>query len=118
VAEFVEVFGGAGGDYFDIAVFSVADPAVELEFAGFTVNEPAEAYALYAALNEEMKDHIDQSQSFKEWRCGATRHAVKLNPRSQTRDLAPRRASFSYPTHSATAAEWMGHPLFLQSKVL
>ena len=53
-AEFVEVFGGAGGDDFDVAVFGVADPAAEVNLAGFAVNEPAEADTLYAALNEEV----------------------------------------------------------------
>ena len=29
--------GGAGGDDFDVAVFGVADPAAEVEFAGLAV---------------------------------------------------------------------------------
>jgi hypothetical protein len=40
-----------------IAVFRVADPAAEVELAGFAVNIPAKAYTLYAALNEEVKNH-------------------------------------------------------------
>jgi hypothetical protein len=45
-AQFSEGFGVSGGDDFDFAVFGVADPAFELEFAGFAMDEPAEAYAL------------------------------------------------------------------------
>ncbi len=56
-AELGEAFGIARDDYFDIAIFGVADPAFELEFAGLAVDEPAEAYALNAASNEEVKDH-------------------------------------------------------------
>jgi hypothetical protein len=59
LAQFVQVFCGAGGHDFDVAVFGVADPAAEVEFAGFAVNEPAEAYALYATLNEKMENHSD-----------------------------------------------------------
>jgi len=54
LAEIVEVFGGAGGDNFDVAIFGVSNPAPEIEFAGFAVNEPAEAYALYASFDEEV----------------------------------------------------------------
>lgn len=49
-AEFSEVFFGAGYDDFDVTVFSVADPAFEVEFAGLAMDEPAEAYALYSAF--------------------------------------------------------------------
>ena len=47
----------AGYD-FDIAVFRVADPAAEVELAGFAMDEPAEANALYAATDEEVKNHV------------------------------------------------------------
>lgn len=57
LAELVEVFGGAGGDNFDVAVFGVADPAAQVEFAGFAVNEPAKADTLHASLNEKMENH-------------------------------------------------------------
>ena len=73
LAEFIEVFGGASGDNFDVAIFGVADPAPKIEFAGFAVNEPAEAYSLYAALDEEVENHVNQSQSFKHRRYGARR---------------------------------------------
>ena len=56
-AEVGEVFGGARGDDFNVAVFGVADPAGESEFAGLAVNEPAEADTLDATLNEKMKNH-------------------------------------------------------------
>jgi hypothetical protein len=59
LTQFVQVFGGAGGYDLDVTVFGVANPAAEVEFAGFAVNEPAEADTLYATLNEEMKDHRD-----------------------------------------------------------
>ncbi len=63
-AEFGEVAVVAGGNYFDVAVFGVADPAAQVEFAGLAVHEPAEADALNSALNEEMKNHaISQGQS-------------------------------------------------------
>ena len=52
------VFGGAGGDNFDVAIFGVANPATEIEFTGFAVNEPAKAYALYATFDEEVEDHL------------------------------------------------------------
>ena len=56
-AQIGEVGGIAGGDNFHVAVFSVAHPAFELELAGLTMHEPAKAHTLYAALNEEVKDH-------------------------------------------------------------
>lgn len=56
-AELVEIIGFAGGYDFDFAVFGVAYPASECEFAGLAVNEPAEAYALNASTDEEMKNH-------------------------------------------------------------
>jgi hypothetical protein len=56
-AEVGEVFGGARGDDFNVAVFGVADPAGESEFAGLAVDKPAEADTLYATLHKKMKDH-------------------------------------------------------------
>jgi len=56
-AEFVEVFGRAGGDDFDVPGVGVADPAAKAELGGFAVDEPAKADALYAAADEEVKDH-------------------------------------------------------------
>ena len=56
-AEFVKVRLFAMDYDFHIAIFGVAHPAAEIELAGFAVNIPAEAYALYAALNEEVKNH-------------------------------------------------------------
>jgi len=56
-AEFIEVRFFAVDYYFYIAVFGVADPAAEVKLAGFAVHVPAEAYTLYAALNEEVENH-------------------------------------------------------------
>ena len=56
-AEFGEVVGCPGCDDFNVAIFSVADPAGEAEFAGLAVDEPAEADTLYATLNKKMKNH-------------------------------------------------------------
>jgi len=56
-AQFVDVGFIAVGQYFHIAVFGVAHPAAEIELAGFAVHVPAEAYTLYSALNEEVKNH-------------------------------------------------------------
>ncbi len=64
-AKLVEVVGVAGGDNFDVAIFGIADPTAQFEFAGFAVNEPAEAYSLNAALNEKVKDH-----SHRQEKCG------------------------------------------------
>ncbi len=47
----------SGGHNFDLAIFSVAHPAAEVELAGLAVHEPAKAYALYTTLNQEMKNH-------------------------------------------------------------
>src|SRR3569833_549125 len=57
VAQVCEIFCTAGSDNFDVAVFGVADPTAKIEFAGFAVNEPTEAYALHATLNEEVENH-------------------------------------------------------------
>jgi hypothetical protein len=50
-AELGEAFYIAGGYDFDIAVFGVTHPTLELEFAGLAMDEPAEAYALDSASN-------------------------------------------------------------------
>ena len=47
----------AGGHNFDVAVFGVAHPAAQVEFAGFALDKPAKANTLHTALNEEMKNH-------------------------------------------------------------
>jgi hypothetical protein len=56
-AQFGQVGFFAVGDHFHFAVFGVAHPAAQVEFAGFAVNEPAEAYSLHATLNEKVKNH-------------------------------------------------------------
>jgi hypothetical protein len=55
--KFVEVVGRAGSEDFHVAIFGIADPAAEVEFAGFAVNKPPEADALHAAANEEVENH-------------------------------------------------------------
>jgi hypothetical protein len=70
-AQFGEVRGRAGSHNFHIAILCVADPAAQVEFAGFAVDEPAEADALNATLDEEVKDH-DQGQCGRCARAGAT----------------------------------------------
>jgi hypothetical protein len=67
LAEIGEVFDRTGCDDFDIAFFGVADPAVEVEFAGFAMDEPAESYALDAALNEEVENHSSGYRQFFRW---------------------------------------------------
>jgi hypothetical protein len=59
LAEFVKIFGGACRDYLDVAVFGVADPAAEVELAGFAVNKPTKADTLYASLDKEVENHSD-----------------------------------------------------------
>ena len=57
-AQIFEIGGLAGSDNFNGAIFGVAHPAAQFEFAGLALHEPAETYALYAALNEEVKDQL------------------------------------------------------------
>jgi hypothetical protein len=67
-AEFGQVGLFSVGDHFHVAFFGVSDPAAEVELAGLAVDKPAEAYALYAALNQEMKNHCFQTKvSFADW---------------------------------------------------
>ena len=68
-AQLGEILSMAGGHDFNVAVFSVAHPAAQLELAGFAVNEPAETHALNATLNEEMKNHRPRSV----WQSGCGR---------------------------------------------
>jgi anthranilate synthase/aminodeoxychorismate synthase-like glutamine amidotransferase len=56
-AQFCEIGHIARGYDFYIAVFSVADPAAQLQFAGFTVNKPPKAHALHASLYKKMQNH-------------------------------------------------------------
>ena len=56
-AEFGQVLLGAAGDNLNIAIISVADPAAQIEFAGFSLYEPAVADPLHTTLNEEMENH-------------------------------------------------------------
>ena len=72
-AEFVELFGVAGGDHFDVSVVGVADASAQAEFGGLAVHEPAEAYALNAALHEEVTD-LDREIGRLTGGCG---HIVK-----------------------------------------
>src|SRR5271166_777822 len=56
-AQVVDVGGLAGGDNFHIALLGVAHPSAQVEFAGLALHKPAEADALYAALNQKVNDH-------------------------------------------------------------
>jgi hypothetical protein len=56
-AQLVQVFGGAGGNNFHVAIFSVADPAPQFQLAGLALDEPAETNPLNAAADKEMKHH-------------------------------------------------------------
>jgi hypothetical protein len=56
-SKLIEIGWLTGGDDFHVAFFGVADPAAQIEFAGLAMYEPAEADALHAALNKEVKDH-------------------------------------------------------------
>jgi len=56
-AQFGEIFGSAGCDDLDVALFSIANPAGKAKFAGLAVDKPAKANTLYATLNEKMKNH-------------------------------------------------------------
>jgi hypothetical protein len=59
-AEMAEGFFVAGDHDLDVTVFGVANPAAEGEFAGFAMDEPAEADTLDASFNEEVEDHRRQ----------------------------------------------------------
>jgi len=49
--EFGQIVYAAGCKHLDLAFLGVADPAAQVEFAGFTVDKPAKAYPLHASLN-------------------------------------------------------------------
>jgi hypothetical protein len=70
LSQFGKVFDRTGDDDFDIAVFGIADPAAQFEFAGFAMDEPPESDTLHATLNEEMKDHIADLASFSDAHAG------------------------------------------------
>jgi hypothetical protein len=55
--QFGQVGFVAVSNHFHIAVLGVAHPAAQVKFAGLAVHIPAEAHALHAALNEEVKNH-------------------------------------------------------------
>ncbi len=59
-AEMAEGFFISGDYDFDVAIFGVANPAAEGEFAGFAMDEPAKSDTLDASLNEEVEDHRRQ----------------------------------------------------------
>jgi hypothetical protein len=56
-AQFGQIFDGAASDNLDVAVFGVAYPAAQIEFAGFAVDKPAEPHSLYASANQKVKNH-------------------------------------------------------------
>ena len=57
-AEFVKILRPAGGDNLHVSVFGVADPATQVKFAGFAMDEPAKTDSLNPAADEKMKDHL------------------------------------------------------------
>lgn len=61
--EFGQILLCAAGDDFDVALIGVADPAAQIKFAGFTLDEPAETNPLHPALDEEVKNHRRQPWS-------------------------------------------------------
>jgi hypothetical protein len=55
-------------NYLNVALFGVAHPAAQIEFAGLTVHVPPEPNPLHAASNQEMKDHGFRTKpSFADW---------------------------------------------------
>jgi hypothetical protein len=56
-AQFVQVLGVTGRNHLQIAIFSVADPALQFQFARFALDEPAEADPLNAATDKKVKNH-------------------------------------------------------------
>jgi hypothetical protein len=68
-AKLAEILRRSGGDDLHIAVFGIAHPAAQVELAGFAMDKPAKAYALYATLDKEMENHdavtTNQRQFFR-----------------------------------------------------
>ena len=50
-AQFGEILDSAGGDYLNITIFGIANPASQVEFAGLAMHEPPESYTLDATAN-------------------------------------------------------------------
>ena len=80
LAKFVQVFSGASRDHFDVAIFGVAYPSAQSQLAGLAVNKPAEADALYPALNEEVENHIATKASVSEGGLGVQLPARYTGP--------------------------------------
>ena len=56
-AKLIQVARFASGNYFHVAVLSVAHPSAQIQFARLALHKPAKADTLHAALNEEMNNH-------------------------------------------------------------
>jgi hypothetical protein len=77
-AQFGKVFRSAGSHDFHVAVFGVADPAMQIEFGRLALDKPAESDSLDTAANEEVKDH-----KFRVQRAGdGTERTVLIGPAS------------------------------------
>jgi len=70
-AKLVKVAGVACRHDFNIAILGVAHPSAQLELCGLALDKPAEADALHAALNEEMKNHGDGPKPVLQMRASA-----------------------------------------------
>ena len=57
LAKLCEVVFVARDDYLNIAVFGIANPAFESQFARLPMDEPTEAHPLHPAPNLEVKHH-------------------------------------------------------------
>lgn len=60
-AKLGEILPGPGGHDLHIAVFGIAHPAAQIQFAGLAMNEPAKPNPLHASANEKMQHHRGQS---------------------------------------------------------
>jgi hypothetical protein len=56
-AQLGEAPGLACGNDFDIAVFGIANPAFQLQLAGFSMHEPSKAHSLYSSPHQKMQHH-------------------------------------------------------------
>jgi anthranilate synthase/aminodeoxychorismate synthase-like glutamine amidotransferase len=88
-AKLIQISGVARRDDFNFAVFRVAYPSAQCELAGLALHEPAEAYALYATLNEEMNNHGIRPLPVLQMR--ASRRKQRVSSRDQAARLTTKR---------------------------
>jgi len=60
-SKLIEIACLAGSNNFHVTLLGVAHPAAQLKLAGLAMHKPAEANALHAALNEEVKHHSQRA---------------------------------------------------------